>query len=327
MKVLLTGGSGFLGSHIAEELVAAGHTIRALARKTSRVDDLKRLGAEIALGDAGDVESLKAAVRGVDAVVHNAGLTKARSLDEFEAVNGQGTRNVVEAVRAENPGVSRVLYVSSIAAHGPSPDGHLRDEDEPATPVSYYGRSKLSGEEAIRALAGVVPFSIVRPPIIYGPRDKDVLTMFKAVKRGIILDVGPKGGKVSAVYAPDAARAIGRVLVTPAAANKTYFIGDGNTYGIVEMGRAMAAALGGLKPMRLPIPTWFVAFAARMAALFGAFSKAPKIFTPDKVAEMKQRFWVFSADRLARDVGYRAEHNFTRGAEKTIAWYRDNKWL
>src|SRR5438105_10238363 len=171
MRVLLTGGSGFLGSFVAEQLAAEGHVVRALVRPRSErkvLDKLPRV--ELAPGAIEDRASLGAAVDGVDAVVHVAGIVKARRPAEFFEVNTQGTRNLLEA--AMRRPVPRFVYVSSLAAVGPSADGTPVPDDVEPRPVTHYGRSKLEAERAVLAAKDRLHVTVVRPPLIYGPRDR-----------------------------------------------------------------------------------------------------------------------------------------------------------
>ncbi|HEY6105649.1 MAG TPA: NAD-dependent epimerase/dehydratase family protein, partial [Anaeromyxobacteraceae bacterium] len=153
MRWLLTGATGFIGLTLAERLRARGDAVRALARASSRVEELSALGVDLVRGDVTDPRSLPAAVDGCEAVVHLAGLTKALGPEEYRRVNVLGARHLAAACSEARPGPVLVL-VSSLAAAGPALAGRPRREEDPPAPVSDYGRSKLEGEQEVRALAG-----------------------------------------------------------------------------------------------------------------------------------------------------------------------------
>src|SRR5688572_27990055 len=167
MTTLLTGGSGFLGSHIAEQLSKAGRRVRALVRKSSDTTFLRTLqNVELAEGAVDDVQSFLRAAEGVEYIVHAAGLVKARNELEFVATNTGGTQNAIEAARhAKN--LRRLVFVSSQAAGGPSEDGEPVVEASPPRPVTHYGRSKMLADEAVRAARDEVPITVIRPPTVY----------------------------------------------------------------------------------------------------------------------------------------------------------------
>ncbi|MHC4490097.1 MAG: NAD-dependent epimerase/dehydratase family protein, partial [Planctomycetota bacterium] len=169
---LVTGGHGFLGSHLVDLLLARGFRVRCLLRPERPASVFAGRAVDIARGDLRRSEGLAAAVRGVDLVFHVAGLVTARGPAEFRAVNVEGTRRIAAAVGRVNPGSRPFFYVSSQAAAGPSRDGRPVREDRPPQPLTHYGRSKLGGERALSEVLGGVAWSIVRPPAIYGPRDE-----------------------------------------------------------------------------------------------------------------------------------------------------------
>src|SRR5262245_31182216 len=192
MRVLVTGATGFVGAHVARELDARGHAVRALVRDPARAEAVKAHLTELVRGDLADPETLAVACGGVDAVVHVAGLTKAARDADFTRVNVHGAAMIAGAFRQASRGRGRFVLVSSLAAAGPSPPERARREDEAPAPVSHYGASKLAGDRAVAmTLAGSeVELAVVRPPIVYGEGDRDVLLAFRQVAGGWFLAVG-----------------------------------------------------------------------------------------------------------------------------------------
>ena len=185
MDVLVTGSTGFIGSHLVELLLQKGCRVRCLIRKTSDLQWLKDLPVEFVEGDIADPPSLARAVRGVEYIYHSAGLTKARTEDQYFRANAGGTRSLLEAARDVAPGLKRFLFLSSQTAAGPSPTITPITEEFPPRPITTYGRSKLQGEKECLSVSGRVPVTICRAPAVYGPRDKDVFEFFHTVSRGL----------------------------------------------------------------------------------------------------------------------------------------------
>ncbi len=327
MKVLVTGATGFLGSHIAEQLARDGHAVRVLLRQTSDRSFLKALDAEEALGDVTQPETLPAAVEGVEAVVHAAGLVKARSEAEFDAVNAGGTANLLAALgKAER--LKRFVLISSLAAHGPSDDGHGRPNDAPAAPITAYGRSKLRAEDLVRAWASDDRrATVIRPPVIYGPRDRQLLSFFQLARWRLAPLLGDGNNAISCVYVDDAARAAAMAATagewSPSA---TYAIDDGSVYTWRDLLSAVEQVVG-KKALRLPSPVWAFTAAALVSETYGLLRRRAVTFTRDKVTEMRQPFWVCSHDEIGRDLGWQPTVTLSQGAALTADWYREQGWL
>ena len=327
MKVLVTGASGFFGSHVAEELARQGCDVRVLVRRTSRRDFLSGFPHEVAIGDVADGGSLPAALAGVEAVVHAAGLIKARSAAEFDAVNARGTANLLAAIGQAAPDLRRFVYVSSLAAHGPSEDGGPRPPEAEPRPLTAYGRSKLAGEEAVRASPISGRAVIVRPSVIYGPRDPALLSFFQAVRWRVAPLLMGGHNRISIVYATDAARAVALATTAEAAvAGRAYFLDDGSVYSWRDLLSAVEAAVG-RRALRISAPRWAFAAAAAASELFGLALRRAVVFNREKVLEMSQRYWVCSHEELKRDVGWQPEVGLEEGAGLTAEWYRANGWL
>ncbi len=327
MEVLVTGASGFLGSHVAEQLASEGHEVRLLLRRTSNRRFLAGFPFEEAIGDVTDVASLATAVAGMDVIVHTAGLVKARNEAEFQSVNGQGTANLLAATTQAAPTLKRFVQVSSLAAHGPSDERAPRPADAPANPVSAYGRSKLAGERFVRESPIAARSIIFRPPVIYGPRDPALVPFFRLAR----LRVAPllMGGhnRISIVYAEDAARAI--VQATTAAADvagKTYCPEDGRVHTWRDLLAAVEEAVG-RSALRISAPRWAFSAAALASEAFGFAARRAVSLTHDKVREMAQRHWVCSSEELQRDLGWSPGVDIREGARLTAEWYRREGWI
>lgn len=326
MKVLVTGASGFLGSHVAERLAADGHQVRLLLRSTSSRRFLN-FPHEPVIGDVCEPESLPDAVSGVDVVIHTAGLVKARGEAEFYWVNALGTAYLLEAIAEENPYLQRFVYVSSLAAHGPSPNGRPRPVDARPRPVTAYGRSKLAGEDFTRRSPLAARSVIFRPPVIYGPRDPALVPFFKLARYRIApLLMGGKN-RISIIYVEDAARAIVQAATAEAdVGGKTYTLDDGQTYSWRDLLEAVERAVG-RRALRVNSPVWLFQVAALVCESFGAVTRRPVSLTRDKVREMAQRHWVCHHADLARDLGWKPSVLIGEGARRTADWYRQHGWI
>ena len=327
MKILVTGASGFFGSHIAEQLAAAGHNVRVLVRESSDRAALQEFPHELAIGDIADADSLPAAVEGVDRVVHAAGLVKARSEQEFAVVNGTGTANLLAAITESAPDLKRFVYVSSLTAHGPGLDGIPRPIDAPSAPVSAYGRTKLLGEIATQQSSLAKRSVILRMPVIYGPRDPAMVPFFQAARFRLAPLLTGGHNRISIVYVDDAVRAVIGVLTAEAdVIGKIYTPEDGTAHTWRDI-LAAIEKFAGSRALRIYVPRIGFDSAAFATELFGKIARRPVIFTRDKVREMAQSSWLCSALMLKHDLGWEAQVDITEGARRTGQWYRDHKWI
>ncbi len=327
MRVLVTGATGFLGSHIAEQLARDGHSVRTLVRRSSNRRFLAAFPHEEAIGDVTDPSSLPQALDSVDVVVHAAGLVKARSAAQFDAVNAGGTANLLAAADEATPDLRRFVYISSLAAHGPSEDGRPRPVDAPANPLTAYGRSKLRGEELVGAWSGSSRAVIIRPATVYGPRDPGLLPFFSLTRWRLAPLLMGGRNRISIIYAEDAARAIAQTCTAEAeVAGKTYFLDDGNVYSWRDLLAAVEEAVGH-RALRLNSPHFAFNAAALVSETYGFILRRPVMLTREKVLEMSQPYWVCSCEMLRQDIGWSPQIDITEGAKLTAQWYRQQRWL
>ncbi len=326
MKVLVTGASGFLGSHVVEWLRTNGHTPRALVRPTSDVRHLTEAGVELAVGAVEQPATLPDAVRGVGAIVHAAGLVKARNRGEFERVNQQGTKNLLQAVREHNPGIRRFIYVGSQAAIGPSRDGTPIGEDAVPSPVTTYGRTKLGGERATIEYAAHFPVTALRPCALYGPRDREIFAVFQWCNRGIMPVLGDGNARASMLYGADAAGAVGAALTREHESGRTFFIDDGRFYTYNEIVDTIGRVTG-RKVRVLHVPVFVLKIAGVVAEVYGKLTGRAVMLTREKVREMLEPNWICDGSRIRNELGWSHRTDFEQGAKETFRWYRANGWL
>ena len=327
MRMLLTGGSGFVGSHVAERLSELGHTVRALVRPSSDKRALEKVGGlELVTGAVENRASLDDAVKGCDAVVHVAGLVKARSSKEFFDVNAEGTKNLLDAAIAAGS-VRRFVQVSSLAAIGPSFDGSPVADDASAHPVNHYGRSKLAGELAVLGAAERIPVTVIRPPLVYGPRDRETLAFFTSIRHGALPIVGDGRNTLSVVYGPDCAAAIVAAALSDGPSGKAYFVEDGAVYVWREALEDVERALGKRAFLRKGVPVWTLKVAAAASQTWGKITNTAHMLTLDKVNELEQRHWVCSGEGARRDLKWAPQVQWPEGVQLTAEWYRREGWL
>ena len=326
MKALVTGGTGFIGSHLTEALIRKGVQVRCLLRKTSDWKWLKGLPIEFAHGDCNDKTSLEKAVRGVDWVFHLAGVTKAIKEETYFEVNGLGTRNLIHACLENNPRLQKFIYISSQAAAGPSRNGRNKKELDPCEPVSFYGRSKRAGEEWVLTHTHDLPVLILRPSAVYGPRDKDILTLFKCISRRI--KPSPRGPDqhLSLCYVQDLVQGILLAAETQTKSGEIFFLSDGNDYRMEEIGDTIARAMG-ITALRIRVPRRMVVgiacFSEYLSKLFGR----PFLLNRDKAKEMVQKEWVCDITKAKTLLGFEPRVLLPEGAGSTFEWYKKEKWL
>lgn len=328
MTVLLTGGMGFLGSHVAELLSRAGRPVRALVRKTSDTTFLKTLeNVELCDGAVDDRDSFLAAAEGATAIIHAAGLVKARSSDEFFRVNTDGTKNALDAARRAGPSFRRFVLVSSLAAAGPSDaEGRPVSCDADPRPVTHYGKSKLAAERAAIAAKDEVPVTILRPPAIYGPRDREILAFFKALKVGVLPIMGSTKNKLSMIFGADCAAACVAAIDADVPSGSTYFVNDGAVYTFEDLILHAEAALGKRAWLRFPIPRRVVETAALASELYGRATNRAMMLTRDKCNELFDQ-WVCDGSDAQQNLGWQPETSFVQGAKLTVEWYQKAGWL
>lgn len=329
MKILVTGGTGFIGSRLALEAQRGGHSIVIAGQLNSdaeraRLQELTTAGITIEKGPLQDPAYARRVVIGCQAVIHLAAAQhEANVPDEyFFDVNVNGTRTLVEAARAAD--VRRFVYGSTIGIYGES-SGEFLDEDTPPHPVNVYGRSKLQAEEMVASYRDALPISIVRISETYGPGDFRLLKLFRAVDRGRFLVIGSGLNRRQPIHVNDLVRGLLLAAESPAAVGQTFVMAGEEVLTTRDMVRHVAGALGKTPP-RLQVPMWpFLAAAVVMEKTLVPFGIQPPLHR--RRLDFFRKSFVFSTAKARSVLRFSPRIPFSEGARETAEWYRRGNYL
>jgi nucleoside-diphosphate-sugar epimerase len=317
MKVLVTGGSGFIGRRLVGELAHRGHEVACLVRRTSLTAPLEALPVEIVVGDLAEPSSLAPAVAGRDRVFHLAGAVQAVDDAAFRSANVEGTRNLVEACCGADPRPGGLVFVSSIAAAGPNPSERPAGEDEPPRPVSAYGRSKRDAERVVLAAGARLPVTIVRPPNVLGPGSKELGQAIRLLRWRIVPAIGDERPRTSLIDVDDLVEALILAAERPESRGRTYYATDGRAYAWPEITSALAEELGVRGP-KLRVPFRVQLLAARLAEAEARRTGRPPRLTRAIVRAGREGFWIYDGSRIERELGFRPRFGMRDSVRRTV---------
>lgn len=320
---LITGASGFIGRHLRDSLLADGYDVVALTRPGSPQPSKGR-----AIGvDYSDAESIERAIEQErpELIFHVAGATKGVTYEDFRLGNVMPTQALLEAVRRKHAGLQRFVHISSLTAYGPSTPEAPKEEHHERKPVEHYGKSKLEAELTIEGM-GDVPWTIIRPPGVYGPADVDNLELFRLAERRLNVFYGNRHRHFSVIYVDDLVRGIREAAVHSSTVGKGYFLTDGQPYTWDHYQDRIVAATG-KKALVLSLPEFTTDIAAAFGELATSFDKKPRLFNRQKVIMGKQAAWTCTHDRAQADFGYAPRIGLDEGIGRTLEWYRKERWV
>ena len=331
MKILITGASGFIGSFIVEEALKRGLDTWAAIRKSSSrewLQDERIHFIELNLSSKTQlVEQLRD--QNFDYVVHAAGVTKCLNKADFHRINTEGTKNLAEALLEVGMPLKRFVFVSSLSIFGAikeqQPYEAICENDSPQ-PNTEYGRSKLAAEHCLETLAERLPYIILRPTGVYGPREKDYFIMAKSIKQHSDFAVGYKRQDITFVYVEDAVQAVFLALERGKNGRK-YFLSDGEVYQSATFSNLIHEALGRPWWIRITAPVWVLRIVTFLGEYIGRITGKVTALNNDKYNILKQRNWRCDIQPAIDELGYQPKVQLEEGVKKTIQWYRDHKWL
>jgi nucleoside-diphosphate-sugar epimerase len=320
--VFVTGGTGFVGSHLVEALLAEGYEVRCLVR--NKLGWLEGLPITPVQGDLFDKAAIDQALEGVSYVFHVGGLTRSRQWQDFEDANVTATLRLLEATERHRERIEKIVVVSSQAAAGAS-DFPLT-EDKPMKPVSMYGKSKALMEEKVHPFMDRLPISIVRPPSVYGAREADIFAFIKTANQGFCPIVGDGvHPQLNIVYVHDLVRGMIQVAHAARAIGETYFLGSATDASWHEIRDAVCSALN-KKVLTIHLPVSLVKpLGALVETTSGWFGQYPPL-NREKAAEA-QYSWRISIAKAQQQIGYNPTTDLQTGMKETVNWYKMQRWL
>ncbi len=336
--ILVTGATGFIGSFIVEETLKKGMEVWAAVRKTSSLEYLRdpRIHRiELNLSSEEDLKR-QLADHPFDYVVHAAGVTKCIHQEDFYRINTDGTKNLVNAIRALQMPLKRFVYLSSLSIFGPikeqQPYQEIRETDIPQ-PNTAYGKSKLLAEQfldevnkALQPGEQPFPYVILRPTGVYGPREKDYFLMAKSIKGHSDFSVGYKRQDITFVYVMDVVQAV-FLAIDYGKTGRKYFLSDGQVYQSSTFSNLIHQELGRPWWIRIKAPIWVLRIVTFFGEHIGRMTGKITALNNDKYHILRQRNWRCDIQPAIDELGYHPEYPLELGVPLTIRWYKENKWL
>lgn len=323
-RVLVTGATGFIGSHLVDDLLSKGYEVDALVRESSDLRWLRDRKVGLIRGDLAG-EARLPSLDGFAYIYHLGGATRTLRGRDFYLINQKGTERLIEAAR-DIRGLKRFVYLSSQAAAGPSADERPRTEEDIPCPVSAYGESKLRGEEAVLSCRDRFHVSILRPCAVYGPRDTYMLELFRLISRGYVPLVGNGPMYFSFCYIDDLVQALLLSIRQDYSSGDIFFIADGEKYSFDFFTELVSSELR-VRLRRIHIPIWAAWFYATAAEAWGIVRRRPAYFHRSKYLEAVQRNWVCDIENAKKKLGFHPGFYLETGIKITLQWYREKGWL
>jgi UDP-glucose 4-epimerase len=325
-RVLITGASGFVGYHLIEEALNNNLEVYAAVRKTSKIDHLSHFDIQYTYPEFDNLIALKKELKEkqYDYIIHAAGVTTARSVQEYNTINAEYTYNLAAAAKSTDINLKNFVLISSLAAVGPINNlSGIITEDTTPNPITAYGKSKLLAEEKLKSITSL-NYTILRPTAIYGPRDKDIFIFFKQLKNGIEPYIGNEAQKLSFIYVKDLAKVTIKALYN--SNQSTYNLSDGNFYDRYELATIAKNVLN-LKTVKFHLPVIFVKLIALVSEKVGSLNNKAAVLNSDKLKELMALNWSCEIEKAKYDLGYYPLFNLDAGLAETLNWYKTNKWL
>jgi dihydroflavonol-4-reductase len=323
---VVTGASGFVGSHLVDLLLEKNYTVRCIIRKTSSLKWLEGKDVELHICELTDKEGLRKVFEGADYIYHVAGVVKSKKPEGYFHGNVNTTRALLDVALEFKENIKRFLIVSSQTSSGPSIPGNPINENSPCNPITTYGRSKLAQEELAKNYTDKLPITICKVAAIYGERDTEIFIFFQTFNRGLMTMIGLHDKQVSLIHVIDAVRGLYLAATSEKAIGQTYFITSEKYYTWKEVGVTTSKVMN-KKPFVVKVPHFVVYKIAAIAQFFSLFSSKAATLNIEKAKDITQHAWICDYKKAFNDFGFEQEISLEEGIRRTVDWYKKMKWL
>lgn len=320
-KILVTGATGFIGSHLVEALLEKGHVVLCLVRDPNNLKWLEKLPVKIIVGDLLENNLI---LPEVDYVFHAAGLVKARKVDMFYKANYKGTIHLINALLKQQKTLKGFIFISTLAVNG-LPTRDIIDDNNIPHPKTHYAKSKWMAENALLKHKHLIPLTIFRPTAIYGPRDRELLNYFRVIKRGIAPILNKKS-ILSFCYVKDLVKALTASMDKKLPSGEIFFVSDGAGYlwqDVIDI----SGGIIGKTPLKIKVPHVFAYLIASITKMYSFFSRNSLLFTFDKLKEVFQKTWLCDISKTRKMLDFDPEYNLAEGLKITLRWYSEYGWI
>jgi len=325
-RVLVTGGAGFIGSHLIDLLLEHKYKVTCLVREEDDTTWIKDKNINLVYGDCTEKESLKNAVNSdTSYIFHLAGIMRAPYPEEYFRVNFQGTKNLIETCIEKKVKLNRFVYVSSVAASGPSGKNSILKETDFPRPVTDYGKSKVMAENYLREKKELVPFTIIRPTLVYGQRNyRTIFSYFKFVSRGLKPIIGD--GKSNVIYVKDLVRIMLITAKSKKSVNETYFAGEEKIYSFEEIADIIAQVME-KKAITIRFPLFSMFIIGALLQSYARITRTQPLFDLRRAHDLKYKYWMCDTSKLEKHLGPLNLCPFREGVRETVEWYMKEGWI
>ena len=323
-KILITGANGFVGYHLLKAALAKGFEVYAGIRKGSNISHLKNLNIQFSYLQYSNFDSLMRdfGMKQYDFIIHAAGVTKANDYQTYQEINAEYTLNIAKAAQVISP--KKIVFISSLAAVGPAKYNDIDGitENTKPIPLTSYGKSKLLAEKYLNNSSDL-NWVIIRPTAVYGPREKDLLMLIKALNKGVEIYLGKNKQILSFIHVYDLANAALQACLSDHV-YQTYNISDGKKYDTRMLSEIIKRELN-KKTLKITIPVSILRLIANVIEQVN--DGKTSILNKDKISELIAENWSCSIEKAQQELSFNPQYDLRKGMKNTIDWYKKNKWI